>query len=53
MHIVEGLEPVDIDYQQRDGCIVANGASPLLIERIIECATIGNPGKRIDDRKPS
>lgn len=45
--IVIGLEPVDIDEQQRQRLLLPAGAPPLSLQRLIEDTTVGEPGQAV------
>src|SRR3954465_5063685 len=45
--IVELLEMIDIDQQERELRAVAPGARPFVRETLVECAPVGEAGKAV------
>ena len=48
--VVDRLEAVDVDGQQAERLAGALGAVELLVEALLECAAVGQPGQRVGVR---
>jgi hypothetical protein len=50
--VVDVLEPVEIDEEQRDGAIVAPRERDRVIESLVECAAVVQARQRVESREP-
>src|SRR5512140_53066 len=49
--VVEGLEMVEVDHQERKGSAVAIGPAPFLEQALVEAAPVGKAGKTVNSRQ--
>ena len=49
--VVDALEVVDVDHQQRDGSLVPLRAMELILETFVKVAPVEETADRVDDRR--
>src|SRR5262249_5400029 len=50
--VVVALEEIDVAEDEGEGHAVARGAPPLLAQRLVEAAAVGEPGERVEGAEP-